>query len=236
MVARGIAPGIRTVPDRLAEGHIHHGRQGIVNMAFSHEPALLSCVPGALPQATMTVGLQPTPSASMVCYFETCDSGRDAPPSLAIFEAAPFRSILLAEGHIHGSLGHRPGNSDRTRSFGRRPYSPWTAGHLNMAFSHEPALLSCVPGASPQATMTVGLQPTPSASMVCNFETCDSGRDAPPSLAFFEAAPFRSILLAEGHIHGSPGHRPGNSDRTRSFDRRPYSPWTAGHCEYGFQP
>jgi hypothetical protein len=63
-VAWGIAPGIRTVTNRLAEGHIHRERQGAVNMAFGQENALFSRVPGALPQATVTVGLRPTPEAS----------------------------------------------------------------------------------------------------------------------------------------------------------------------------
>jgi hypothetical protein len=33
-IAWGIVPGIRTVTNRLAEGHIHGERQGVVNMAF----------------------------------------------------------------------------------------------------------------------------------------------------------------------------------------------------------
>jgi hypothetical protein len=41
-VAWGIAPGIRTVTNRLAEGHIHGERQGAVNMAFGQENALFS--------------------------------------------------------------------------------------------------------------------------------------------------------------------------------------------------
>ena len=32
------------------------------------------------------------------------------------------------------------------------------------------------------------------------------------SIARFEVRRFRSVLLAEGHIHGSPGHRPRNCD------------------------
>jgi hypothetical protein len=39
-VAWGLAPGIRTVTNRLAEGHIHGERQGVVNMAFGQENAL----------------------------------------------------------------------------------------------------------------------------------------------------------------------------------------------------
>ncbi len=65
IVAWGIAPGTRVETERLAEGHVHLGRQSIVNMAYSQENTLLSRFPGALPQATMNVGFQPTPSASI---------------------------------------------------------------------------------------------------------------------------------------------------------------------------
>jgi hypothetical protein len=37
------------------------------------------------------------------------------------FEVAHFRPEILAEGHIHRSLGQRPRNTGEHRSFGRRP-------------------------------------------------------------------------------------------------------------------
>ena len=58
-VAWGNAPGNRSDRTRLAEGQIHL-RNGLlrVNMAFGQTPRCIS-VPGALPQATVRIGLRP---------------------------------------------------------------------------------------------------------------------------------------------------------------------------------
>jgi len=42
-----------------------------------------------------------------------------------VFRLADLRPEILAEGHIHRSLGQRPRKKWKHRFFGRRPYSPY---------------------------------------------------------------------------------------------------------------
>ena len=76
------------------------------------------------------------------------------PGRTPVFAAAHFRPVILAEGHIHRSLGHRPRNTSEHPLFGRRPYSPLSIGQREYGLRPKEAGRHRGPGALPSLFYT----------------------------------------------------------------------------------